>query len=142
MQSFSIQSYVEKNREKIDESLVSLRIMKEIDNFLDYKKLSNKDLANSLGFSESYISQLMSGVKSVNVSFLNKFERAFSVKYGFNIYLEDEESNLHRLQEKNNFSLNITTVKVILLNKSQSHFSFTNNRKSAICMINEEVESL
>lgn len=81
--NFSIQSYVGKNRDELDEFLVSLRIMKEIDRFWEYKNLSNEDLATGLGYSESYISQLMSGVKHVNTSFVNKFEKKFSVKFDF-----------------------------------------------------------
>lgn len=99
-QKFAIQSYIDQNREKIDESLVSLRIMKEIDRFLDYSKLSNKDFASKLGYSESYISQLMSGVKNVNIAFLNKFERQFSIHFDFRIYLKGEEINLDKLEER------------------------------------------
>ena len=78
-----IQSFIDKNRERIDESLVSLRLMKEIDLYLDCRNLSNKDLANDLGYSESFISQLMSGVKKVNPSFINKFEKKYNVKFNF-----------------------------------------------------------
>ncbi|MDI9365070.1 MAG: helix-turn-helix transcriptional regulator [Flavobacterium sp.] len=99
---FSIQSYANNNRTKLDESLVSLRFMKEIDRFLDYKKISNKELALKLNYSESYISQLMSGIKKINTSFINKFENAFSTKFDVKIYLKNETEYLHKLDEKNN----------------------------------------
>ena len=140
-QSFSIQSYIDKNRDKIDESLVSLRIMKEVDKFLDYKKLSNKDLSIQLGFSESYISQLMSGVKSINVSFINKFEKCFATKFDFKIYLENEEIFLQRLDEKVQFNLNIS-FNMFFVNKESSKFSFTQNSKSMFNVTDVEYESL
>jgi transcriptional regulator with XRE-family HTH domain len=89
---FPIQSYIENNREKLDESLVSLRLMKEIDMFLDAKDISNKLLAQDLGYSESFISQLMSGVKKINTSFINKFENNYNVKFRFSIEEEKEEN--------------------------------------------------
>lgn len=90
---FPIQSYIDKNREKIDESLVSLRLMKEIDIFLDNKKISNKSLAIDLDYSESFISQLMSGVKKINTSFINKFEKNYRVKFNFSIIEEENDEN-------------------------------------------------
>lgn len=70
--------------------------MKQIDKFLDYEKLTNKDLAVQLGYSEAYISQLMTGVKNVNISFLNKFEKRFATKFDFKVYLKDEDAFLHQ----------------------------------------------
>ena len=74
-----LHSYIENNREKIDVALVSLRIIKQIDIFLDNNDINQKDLANELEISESFVSQLMSGTKKINVKILNKFEK----KYGF-----------------------------------------------------------
>ena len=80
--SNSLNSYIEDNRMKIDEALVSLRLMKEIDNFLDINEVSQRDFANSIGYSEAYISQLMSGTKKFNASFINKFEKLYDIKLG------------------------------------------------------------
>lgn len=141
MQRFSIQSYLDKNREKIDESLVSLRIIKEVDKFLDYEKLNNKDFAIKLGFSESYISQLMSGVKNVNVSFINKFEKCFNAKIDFKIYLKEENVFLHKLDERVNFNLNIN-FNMFIVNEENLKFSFTQNSKSMFDFTDVEYETL
>lgn len=93
---FSIQSYVDGNRDKLDEALVSLRFMKEIDLFLEANNISNKKLAIDLGYSESFISQLMSGVKKINVSFINKFEKNYNVKINFSIQDKREEHILSK----------------------------------------------
>jgi len=81
----SLNSYVDNNREKIDAALVSLRIVKQIDNFLDYNELNQKDLANKLEVSEAFVSQLMSGSKKINVQILNKFEKKFNVEFEFKL---------------------------------------------------------
>lgn len=121
-QRFSIQSYIEENREKLDESLVSLRIMKEVDRFLDYQKLSNKDLAGQLGYSESYISQLMTGVKNVNVSFINKFEKCFNTRLDFHVFLKKEKLFLNKIEQKTQFSLTINFQAQVISNK-ETRFS-------------------
>lgn len=140
-QRFSIESYVDKNREKIDESLISLRLMKEVDRFLDYEKLSNKDLAIKMGYSESYISQLMSGVKNVNVSFINKFEKCFESKFDFKIYLKKEKVFLHKLEERTQFNIDIH-VNMFFLKEEHSVFSFTQNSKSMFNVTDVEYETL
>ena len=83
--SNSFNSYREDNRMKIDESLVSLRLMKEVDDFLDINQISQRDFANSIGCSEAFISQLMSGTKKFNASFINKFEKRYDIKIDFKI---------------------------------------------------------
>lgn len=138
---FSIQSYLDNNREKIDESLVSLRVMKEVDRFLDYEKLSNKDLAIKLGYSESYVSQLMSGVKNINVSFINKFEKSFDAKLDFKIYLKNEDIYLHKLDERVQFNLDIN-LNMFFVNQEQYKFSFKQKSKSMFNVTDIEYESL
>lgn len=118
--SSSIQSYIDMNREKIDESLVSLRFMKEIDTFLDAKNISNKSLANNLGCSESFISQLMSGVKKINTSFISKFEKKYNVKIKFSIETNEHYNFIYKS------SNSIITVS---LNISNTNSNNSNNSK-------------
>ena len=138
---FSIQSYLDKNREKIDESLISLRIMKEVDRFLDYEKLSNKELATKMGYSESYISQLMSGVKNVNASFMNKFEKCFDSKFDFKIYLKNEMVFLHKLDERTQFNIGVN-LNMFLVKEERSMISFTQKSKSMFNVTDIEYETL
>jgi transcriptional regulator with XRE-family HTH domain len=128
-QRFSIESYIDKNREKIDESLISLRVMKEVDRFLDYERLTNRDLALKMGYSESYISQLMSGVKNMNVSFINKFEKCFEAKFDFKIYLKKENVFLHKLDGRTQFNIDIN-LNMFLITEENSILSYTQNSKS------------
>ena len=88
----SMQSYIDSNRNKLDESLVSLRLMKEVDDFLDINNVNQSDFACALGYSEAYVSQLMSGTKKFNTSFINKIEKAYEIEINFKIKSR-EESN-------------------------------------------------
>lgn len=91
-QTNSLQSYIDANRTKLDEALVSLRLMKEIDDFLEMNNVSQRELAKCLGYSEAYISQLMAGTKKFNISFLNNFENNFDVEVNFKIKCKAESS--------------------------------------------------
>jgi len=117
-----IQSYLEINRDKLNESLVSLRLMKEIDLFLEEKNLSNKTMALDLGYSESFISQLMSGVKKINTSFINKFEKNYNVRIDFSIVKEEQEDNFFSISSMSylNINLNISNFNSKITNRSQT----------------------
>lgn len=107
----NISSYLATNRKNIDEALVSLRFMKEIDDFLHHNNLNQKDLAEELEVSEAFISQLLSGTKKINVGFINKFEKRFDIEFKLNL--------------KNNNS-NYTVVEIVdsSIQIKSSHSSF------------------
>lgn len=125
----SISKYIETNRTKIDEALISLRLMKQIDSFIEYKNINQKQLAIDLDISPAFISQLMSGVKKINTSFINRFEKTYNVKFKFIIQeneaeyifiesiLSSNEISFHF--KKNNFSS--------IENIQNSSFSFNSN---------------
>lgn len=127
-----IQSYIDMNREKIDESLVSLRLMKEIDIYLDTHNISNKLLANDLGYSESFISQLMSGVKKINTSFINKFEKKYNVYFNFSIIVEKKEANIFSVpsnafvtfNSSNNVAKKITESQILSYREHKEYFEY------------------
>lgn len=127
----SIQSYIEKNREKLDEALVSLRLIKEVDTFLDNNSISNKELAINLGYSQSFISQLMSGVKKINTSFINKFEKTYNVRVIFTIEKQDTD-DIFKTISSNSFlyykfdkpSLNIHLNKNSPINYSKNYTEY------------------
>ncbi len=81
----NINTFIAVNRTKLDESLVSLRLMKEVDDFMDNNKISQREFAEFLGYSEAFVSQLMSGTKKMNTSFINRLEKTFDVIVKFNI---------------------------------------------------------
>ena len=107
---FVLDSYIKKNREKLDESLVSLRLMKEVDDFLEMNGLNQKELAESIGYTESYVSQLMTGVKKANTSFINKFEKVFKVKIRFSIRPDKHTGHITKLSNADvSIIININT---------------------------------
>lgn len=95
------------DRTKIDESLVSLRFLKQIDDFLEQKDLSNRDLANKLGYSESYISQLMTGSKKINISFISKFEKYYHCKFDVKLKKENKHNYVKFHSNREIFEINI-----------------------------------
>lgn len=88
--SVNILDFLSDNRTEIDESLVSLRYMRKIEEFLQTNKSTKRDLALKLEYSESYISQLMTGTKKINVSFINKFENRYNVHFDVVIKHKEE----------------------------------------------------
>lgn len=110
-EDFSIRPFLDSNRQRIDESLISLRLMKEIDQFISLKNINQKELAENLDYSNAYISQLMTGVKKINTSFINKFEKAFKVQFDFKIKeiyeCWDSPKSHHLSNTQINFTINI-----------------------------------
>lgn len=90
--------------EKINESLLSLRFMKQIDDYLETYGDKNKDLASKLQYSESYVSQLMTGCKNVNVSFLNKVEQLYDVYFEIKL-IEKKVVKIEREKKENNWTI-------------------------------------
>lgn len=86
----NINTFIVQNRTKLDEALVSLRLMKEVDEFLDENEISQRELSEFLGYSEAFVSQLMSGTKKFNASFINRLEKSFNVIVKFNIVHKDK----------------------------------------------------
>ncbi|MFZ2283070.1 MAG: helix-turn-helix transcriptional regulator [Lutibacter sp.] len=116
-------SYIEENRVKIDEALVSLRLMKEVDDFLDVNYISQRDFAKNIGYSEAFVSQLMSGTKKFNASFINRFEKIYDLKIDFKIKTKKESDFISKMS---NSSIEIN-INFIALIESKNIFSFENN---------------
>lgn len=136
---FSFENYLTDNRIKLDESLVSLRLMKVIDDYLIEKKLTKREFAREIKCTESYVSQLMSGTKKFNVSFINKFEEKYNMEVCF--VLKDKKkskydalynmSNIFHFSYASNSKLEMSS-EVIRLVESDGVYSFTNNNKGFI----------
>ncbi|GHC65843.1 helix-turn-helix domain-containing protein [Ulvibacter litoralis] len=119
-QSNSLSSYKENNRTKIDEALVSLRLMKEVDDFLDINQISQRDLADNLDYSEAFISQLMSGTKKFNAAFINRFEKVYDIKIDFKIKSKNTSNYISRISNSH-IEININ---ILGLTHSENNFSF------------------
>ena len=121
--SKSLNSYIEDNRTKIDEALVSLRLMKEVDDFLDVNNISQRDFASNIGYSEAFISQLMSGTKKFSASFINRLEKNYRLKVDFKIRTKNDSDFVTKIS--NSFiNININFEGVI---ESKESFFIDNN---------------
>uniref|UniRef100_UPI00404929A4 hypothetical protein n=1 Tax=Gelidibacter sp. TaxID=2018083 RepID=UPI00404929A4 len=116
----SLNSYIENNRMKIDEALISLRLMKEIDDFLEDNNIKQRDFAGSIGCSEAYISQLMTGTKKFNTSFINKFEKIYNLKIDFKIRGKRDCPYISKMSNSH-IEININIVGFV---QSENIFSF------------------
>ncbi len=65
---------------EIEADLIHLRILDEIDRLMQDQDMSKKDLADALGTSKSYITQLFSSNKRMNLLLLAKMQRALNMK--------------------------------------------------------------
>jgi len=123
-----LESYIDNNRIKIDESLVSLRLMKEVDDFLDLNSISQREFSENIGCSEAYISQLMSGVKKFNASFINKFEKQYRLKIDFKIKPSKECDFISKISDSY-IEIDIKlSVNIKVSNKPENMFTLINNQ--------------
>lgn len=130
---FSIQSYIDENRNSIDESLVSLRFMKQIDRFLEDKMITQRDFAYKIGYTESYISQLMSGVKKINTSFINKFEKKCGVRVDFKLYIQEDNRFLIEENSEITISVNVRiNISTDLIDLPQSKYKWTQMKNNNV----------
>jgi plasmid maintenance system antidote protein VapI len=133
-----MQSYIDSNRSKLDESLVSLRLMKEIDDFLEINNVNQRDFASCLGYSEAYISQLMSGTKKFNTSFINKLEKKYDLEVQFKINCRKESNYFSKLSNSSvEISINIFTS---ILSSTDNFYSIENNYQDSLQMITDVIK--
>lgn len=59
--------------------MISLRILSEVEKICEERKIKKKDLADKVGTSRSYITQLFRGNKQVNTYIMAKFENALDI---------------------------------------------------------------
>ena len=108
-ENFSIDSFILENRNKLDESLVSLRLIKVVDDFLVDNKITKRDFAKKIDCSESYISQMMSGSKKFNVQFINKFEKTFNVMIRFDLHKNESKGKMEVEDTKKELSFSFSS---------------------------------
>lgn len=77
--------------------MISFRILSEIEKYCFEREIKKKDLAEMMGTSRSYITQLFRGTKQINTVFLAKFEEAFKIKFDFSNIIIDSKSNIKNI---------------------------------------------
>lgn len=84
-------SITEQDANDIAVSLLSMRIMKAIEGIVGVKK---KDIAEKLGVSPSYVSQLFNGDKILNLQNIHQIQKSYKLEAGIsfreikNMYIE------------------------------------------------------
>jgi transcriptional regulator with XRE-family HTH domain len=73
-----------------DASMISFRILSEIEKLCDNRKIKKKDLAEMVGTSKSYITQLFNGTKSINTQIMAKLENALDITFETRLKLNEE----------------------------------------------------
>lgn len=74
-----------------DAQMISYRILSELERICDQKNISRKALADMVGTSKSYITQLFNGTKSINASFMAKCENALDARFEVSCKLMNDD---------------------------------------------------
>jgi len=80
------------SEDKIEHSaqMISYRILSEVEKLCDEKSIKKKDLAEMVGTSRSYITQLFRGNKQVNTDIMAKFEEALNITFNIKVKLNED----------------------------------------------------
>lgn len=78
----------EEERIELDALLLVGQYLKAISDILDVRGMLLKDLAEAVGVSRPYITQVFRGDKMPNFKFMAKVERALGIKFQISIELE------------------------------------------------------
>ncbi|MEM0996898.1 MAG: helix-turn-helix transcriptional regulator [Bacteroidota bacterium] len=66
-------------------SMISLDIIRTLEAYMDEKGLTKADIAAKIGTSKSYLTQLFSGEKLVNMTFMYRLQKAFGLEFEFGL---------------------------------------------------------
>ena len=123
----------ENDKLEFETSLIHLDIIDNIIELMNERGYTKARLAKELKTSKSYITQLFSGDKLVNLHLIAKLQRIFGVKFSFNWNIVDEYEEYNETP-KNIFELYNDFEKELLekLNieefEKESKFSFEGNQ--------------
>lgn len=84
---------------EVDAKLLMAKFLSELQPIIDEKQLKRKELAEMIGTSASYLTQLYRGNKLINLLTLAKLQSALGVS--FQIGLEDQEDIANTIDEEN-----------------------------------------
>lgn len=94
----SILSFEDDNDKlEFETSLIHLDIIDNIIELMNERGYTKARLAKKLGTSKSYITQLFSGDKLVNLQLIAKLQRIFDVKFSFNRNIVDDREEYPEL---------------------------------------------
>ena len=70
--------------------MISYRILSEVERVCEELKINKKQLAERVGSSPSYITQLFRGAKHVNMDIMARFEEALELSFAINAKMDGE----------------------------------------------------
>ncbi len=84
-------------KEKIehDAQMISYRILSEVEKVCEENKINKKTLAEMVGTSRSYITQLFRGTKQVNTDIMARFEEALNISFQIKVKLNKESQKAY-----------------------------------------------
>lgn len=85
---------IQPNRKKYKAISLSTAITMELEDLMEQKGISKKELAAAAGVSPSYLSQVFSGDKLINISMLAGISNEFNVVFRMEINANQEIDNL------------------------------------------------
>ena len=71
----------ERERSRLEEELLNLKFIASIEEIMDQKDVNRTELAILLNSSKSYVSQLFSGYKMINIKTLSKIQKTLNVTF-------------------------------------------------------------
>lgn len=71
----------EGEKTRLEEELLHLKFIASIEEIMDQKDINRTELASILNSSRSYVSQLFSGYKMINIRTLSKIQKALNVTF-------------------------------------------------------------
>ena len=79
----------EREKERLEEELLNLKFITAIEEIMEQKEINKTDVAEILKSSRSYVSQLFSGNKMINIKTLTKIQKGLNIS--FKIYAIDNK---------------------------------------------------
>jgi transcriptional regulator with XRE-family HTH domain len=73
-----------------DAQMISFRVLSEVEKICIHKSINKKKLAEMVGTSSSYITQLFRGTKSINTQIMAKFEEVLDMSFEIRVKLNEE----------------------------------------------------
>ncbi len=71
----------EKEKTRLEEELLNLKFITSIETIMEQKDINQNDLAKILETSRSYVSQLFSGFKMINIKTLSKIQKGLNITF-------------------------------------------------------------
>ncbi len=110
----------ENEKLEFEAKMIQLDFISGLQELMKYRNIkSKKELAELLGTSPSFVSQIFSGEKLINLKHLAKIQKTLNVKYAIisNLYLRHKNSFRGNLASKGFHTLKITPNDIVISRK-------------------------